>query len=169
MENVNGVPEPVPDRPWMGVGYGISQDGDGTANLPWSEVMAWFTTSRSYWLATTRSDGRPHVMPVWGVVIGGVLLFSTSRDSRKGRNLAERPECVIHLESGDDVLILEGIVEEFRDPLALEKYVEAYETKYQFRPDPSDPGSSTYALRPKVGFSWREVAFEASATRWRWR
>ena len=30
-----------------------------------------------YWLATTRPDGRPHAMPVWGVLLGEVLWFGT--------------------------------------------------------------------------------------------
>lgn len=38
-------------------------------------------------LATTRKDGRPHVMPVWFVLDGDDVIFTTGRDTVKGRNI----------------------------------------------------------------------------------
>jgi PPOX class probable F420-dependent enzyme len=38
-------------------------------------------------LATTRSDGRPHVVPIWFVLDGDDLVFNTGADTVKGRNL----------------------------------------------------------------------------------
>ncbi len=105
-------------------------------------------------------------MPVWGVWVRDTLLFSTSRSSRKGRNLAHQPEIVVHLESGDEAVVLEGIAEEATDPQLLAEFVEAYDTKYKFRPDPSEPGNVTYALHPRVAFAWLEKDFPGGATRW---
>jgi PPOX class probable F420-dependent enzyme len=39
-------------------------------------------------LATTRLDGRPHVVPIWFVLDGEDLVFNTGADSVKGRALA---------------------------------------------------------------------------------
>jgi PPOX class probable F420-dependent enzyme len=39
-------------------------------------------------LATTRADGRPHVVPIWFVIDGEDLVFNTGADTVKGRNLA---------------------------------------------------------------------------------
>ncbi len=39
-------------------------------------------------LATTRLDGRPHVVPIWFVLDGDDLVFNTGADSIKGRSLA---------------------------------------------------------------------------------
>ncbi len=39
-------------------------------------------------LATVRADGSPHIAPVWFLVDGDDLVFTTGRDSVKGRNLA---------------------------------------------------------------------------------
>jgi PPOX class probable F420-dependent enzyme len=39
-------------------------------------------------LATTRRDGRPHVVPIWFVLDGDDLVFNTGADSVKGRSLA---------------------------------------------------------------------------------
>jgi PPOX class probable F420-dependent enzyme len=38
-------------------------------------------------VATTRTDGRPHVAPVWFVLDGDDLVFTTNRDTVKGRSL----------------------------------------------------------------------------------
>ena len=38
-------------------------------------------------LATTREDGRPHVVPVWFVLDGDDIVFSTGATSVKGRDL----------------------------------------------------------------------------------
>lgn len=152
-------------RPLMPVGYGIAMGREGL--LPWSWVMERLTVARNYWLATTRPDGRPHVMPVWGLWLDGALAFSTARGSRKARNFALHPDAVVHLESGDEVVILEGPVHEVTDAALLARFADAYEAKYRFRPDPHDAANGTYVLRPRVAFAWREQDFPVSATRWR--
>nr|WP_211210247.1 PPOX class F420-dependent oxidoreductase [Actinopolyspora halophila] len=45
------------------------------------------TGTRTAKLATTRSDGRPHVVPVWFVLDGDDLVTVTAKDSVKGRAL----------------------------------------------------------------------------------
>jgi hypothetical protein len=153
-------------RPRMPKTYGLPETAPDTDAHPWSEWEAALERSKSYWISTVRADGRPHAMPVWGIWIDGALMFSTGRRSLKGRNLARSPEVIAHLESGDDVVVLEGAVEEGRDAELLGRYVEAYEAKYKFRPDPSAPDDVTYVLRPRVALTWLERDFVESATRW---
>jgi PPOX class probable F420-dependent enzyme len=43
--------------------------------------------TRTAKVATVMEDGRPHVMPVWFVLDGEQLVFTTGADSVKGRNL----------------------------------------------------------------------------------
>ena len=38
-------------------------------------------------LATTRRDGRPHVVPIWFVLDGDDLVFNTGAETVKGRSL----------------------------------------------------------------------------------
>ena len=71
-------------------------------------MRASFVRSRSYWICTARPDGRPHSIPVWGMWVDGALYFGTARDARKAKNIAHNPAVSVHLESGDDVVILEG-------------------------------------------------------------
>ncbi len=56
---------PSRDRPEMPEGYGVPDSSDGL--LDWSDVEARLLAAPQYWMATTRPDGRPHVVPRWGV------------------------------------------------------------------------------------------------------
>jgi PPOX class probable F420-dependent enzyme len=153
------------DRPRMPDAYGIARDDQGM--LPWDWVTGRLEQARNYWVITTRPDGRPHAAPVWGVWQDGAFLFSTDPASRKGRNFARRPEVVVHLESGDDVVIIEGVVEHLTDAAALAAYASAYEAKYGVRLDTDDTSAGNYRVRPMTVQAWREQDFPATATRWR--
>jgi nitroimidazol reductase NimA-like FMN-containing flavoprotein (pyridoxamine 5'-phosphate oxidase superfamily) len=130
--------------------------------LPWTWATERLAAGRSYWVATTCPDGRPHAMPVWGVWLDEAVHFGTSRDSRKGRNLARDPRVVVHLESGDEVVILEGEVEETEID---ERVADAYEAKYDWRPDHTGEDSGWYRLRPTVAYAWLEREYPRTATR----
>ncbi len=43
--------------------------------------------TRTAKLATVRADGRPHVVPIWFVMDGDDLVFTTARESVKGRSI----------------------------------------------------------------------------------
>lgn len=43
--------------------------------------------TRTAKLATTRQDGRPHVAPVWFVMDGEDIIFTTGKDTVKGKNI----------------------------------------------------------------------------------
>ena len=158
--------QPRSDRPSMPREYGIQGPKKGSGLIPWERVVPKIAAARNYWIGSTRPDGRPHAMPVWGVWVHELFLFSTSRSSRKGRNLAQQPAIVVHLESGDDVVILEGAVREVIDPVLLAAFAEAYKAKYQFPPDTADPKNVTYALHLQLAFAWLESDFPGGATRW---
>jgi PPOX class probable F420-dependent enzyme len=46
-------------------------------------------------LATTRADGRPHVAPIWFVLDGPDLVFTTGADTVKGRTLRRDPRAAL--------------------------------------------------------------------------
>jgi PPOX class probable F420-dependent enzyme len=169
MANSSTLPKnPQADRPAMPSGYGIQPVEDEKNLIPISHVEEQMRKSRNYWVCTTRPDGSPHVMPVWGVWLDGSFFFSTDPQSRKGRNLAANPHIAVHLESGDDVVILEGVIQIMRDSALLKRADEAYYMKYQFHltEDVQNPGL-VYRLQPKIAFTWFETNFPASATRWK--
>jgi PPOX class probable F420-dependent enzyme len=51
----------------------------------WRKFLA--AGTRTGKLATTRLDGRPHVVPIWFVLDGDDLVFTTGADTVKGRSL----------------------------------------------------------------------------------
>jgi general stress protein 26 len=157
------------DRPDIPRDYGIETSQEGM--LPWSWVEERMKASRNYWIGSTRPDGRPHVMPVWGVWVDGELYFGTGSDSRKARNLAANPNVVVHLESGDECVIFEGIVEEVSDRPILVKTAKAYAEKYPgYTPDPEpSPGQVNYRLIPRVAYAWTERDYPKTATRWQFQ
>ena len=156
--------EPTATAPRMPTGYGAPADGSGGALLPWSWAVERLERAHNYWICTTRADGRPHAVPVWGLWLEDAFWFSTGRTSAKGRNLVRNPAIVVHLESGDETVILEGDVEEASGD--LERYADAYEAKYAYRPSTVDETNVTYVLRPRAAQTWTESGFPRDATRW---
>ena len=154
-------------RPKMPVGYGIEQEYTDRDLVPWEKVEERLVSARNYWIGSTIPGGRPHAMPVWGVWVEGAFFFSTDPVSRKGKNLAANPEVVVHLESGDDVVILEGSVEDAVGHADLKKVDLAYYAKYQFHMVGDEaPSGTILMLRPRKALAWSEHDFPKSATRW---
>ena len=155
------------DRPDM-PGYGISTDNEGI--LDWSWLSEAMRSARNYWIVTSRPDHHPHATPVWGAWVGEVFYFACGKNSQKARSIAANPNIVVHLESGDDVVILEGTLEPVKDKVVIPKLSEEYLSKYDFDPfgengvQPDDP---IYSLRLKKAYAWREKDFPKTATRWK--
>jgi uncharacterized pyridoxamine 5'-phosphate oxidase family protein len=150
-------------------GYGLPKNKKGL--LPWKWAEDRLKKSRQYWIATTRPDGRPHVMIVWALWMDGVLYFSTGKESRKARNLAHNPHCIMCSEKADEGVILEGVIETERDVRRIRQFIKLYEKKYQWKLGKmadnmlslEDP---VFFLKPKVGFGLWEKKFAPTATRW---
>jgi pyridoxine/pyridoxamine 5'-phosphate oxidase len=147
----------------MPAGYGIATGDDG--QLPWDWVVEQLTAARSYWIVSSRADGRPHAIPVWGLWLDAAVLFSTDPDSTKARNLAARPDLVVHLDSGDEVVVIEGRAERVAGADLPGGFVDAYDAKYGHRIDTSNPMFGFYRVRPQRVLAWRETDFPTSATR----
>ena len=164
-EDLSRQTEPVasrPDRP----GYGIAAADGGQGLYAWRWAAERLTNARTYWLATTRPDQRPHVMPLWAVWIDNLLYFSTGDQSRKARNLAANPHAVVSLEHGNEAVIVEGTVERVADAATLKQFAAAYGHKYEW--DMEESTEPIYALRPAVvfGLSSSTGEFTQTATRW---
>jgi PPOX class probable F420-dependent enzyme len=153
--------EPRASRPAM-QGYGVPESAEGM--LPWRFARERLERARNYWVCTVRPDGRPHAVPVWTVWVGNVLYFGTAPTSQKARNLATNPAVVVHLESGDEVVIVEGTAEPAGSlPAELfEQIGDAYAAKYEgYRPE-SPAGQ--YVVRPRLVYGWHR--FPTDVTRW---
>ena len=65
--------------------------------LDWDTVYGRLDQAERYWLATTRPDGRPHVVPVDGVWLDGIWYFGGHPDTIHQRNLQTNRKIAIHL------------------------------------------------------------------------
>lgn len=162
---------PIMSRPKM-EGYGIEPIGDGADLIPWSEVSEKMAKARNYWVSTTRQNGKPHAMPVWGIWLDETFYFGTGANTMKAKNLKRNPAVVVHLESGDDVVILEGTTEEVTDKTRLQHiYNDVYGPKYDLdmSAHAEDDAGPTFALKPTIAFSWLESDFPNTATRYHFK
>jgi pyridoxamine 5'-phosphate oxidase-like protein len=157
--------QPKASRPHM-PGYGIMDADKGSGLLPWSWATQRLEKAKTYWISSTRPDGRPHTMPVWGVWLDTIFCFSTGKDSRKARNLALNPNCVTSCEVGDVAIILEGVAELVSDPGLRKSFASVYGSKYNWDTEGFD--EPVYVVRPSVAFAFSCAPgeFTASATRW---
>jgi len=153
---------PKPIRPDMPAGYSVNAAKMNF--VPWSFAEQRLKKSHNYWICSTRPDGRPHSAPVWGVWVDGAFYFSTDPTSHKAKNLAKNPAISVHVDSGDEPVILEGRVEAVK----LDKKVDAaYHGKYKMSLSDMPPPVSLFRLRPAKILAWREKTFGTSATKWK--
>src|SRR2546423_5507876 len=121
--------DPEPDQPRMFGGH------LEPVRLPWTWATDRLTRARNYWIATTRPEGLPHSRPVWGVWLDDIFYFSTG--SLAAHNLAANPAITVHLESGSEVVIIEGEAGVVSDA----EVVSQYNQKYNWDMDPNNlPG-----------------------------
>jgi general stress protein 26 len=144
---------------------------EGAAGLkPWSWALERLEKSHNYWIATSRPEGRPHLMLVWGVWWEDAFWFSTGLRTRKAKNIAADPHCVIGTEKADEAVILEGIAEEVKDRAVWKQIVEVYNGKYGGDVGPLLETSNSCVLRvqPQIVFAQDEHAenFVDAVTRW---
>lgn len=146
-------------------GYGLLPAEDGSGLIPWRYVERQMRAARNYWVVTASRSGVPHAAPVWGLWHKGGFFFATEAASRKARNLAENPQLIVHLESGDDVVILEGTGERVQKAQQLRALDSEYSAKYAVQL----ADSPTFTLHIETAFAWYERDFPGSATRWKFK
>jgi hypothetical protein len=156
-----------------------SPGGAPLAALSWADARARLADAEDYLLATSGTDGRPHVVPVLAVWLEGAVCFNTGRTTRKARNLAHNDSCAVTV-PGDDVdLVVDGNAQLVRDAGRLQRVADLFPIKYPWwHPvvrdgEFYDPGDTelgdprlVFAVVPTRVFAFgKESGF--SATRWR--
>jgi hypothetical protein len=153
---------------------------DGRPRLTWGIARRHLAAGQWYWLATTRSDGAPHVMPVLAVWLEDALYTTSSPAARKARNLAHDARCVVTVDSPPLHLVLEGRAARVRDDATLQRVATAYAGRYDWHvsvrdgmfdaedgaPTAGPPPYQVYAIGPTTVFGLGTDA-SLGATRWR--
>ena len=149
-------------------GYGFPEGTKGV--LPWSWAEQRLKKSHNYWITTVRPDGSPHTMVVWGLWQDGRFLFSTGSKSRKAKNLATNPKCIVCTQDAAEAVILEGVAE-IADVAARRKLIPIYQRKYDWdlssmKEDMLSMKEPVFSVRPRVVFALWEEHFQEKSTRW---
>jgi hypothetical protein len=124
--------------------------------LEWSWAQDRLVRARNYWVSTTRRNGAPHVRPIWGIWLDDCFWFSTGSLAR--HNLLANTETTVHLENGDDVVIVEGIAQHLTNREQLQRMCDVYNRKYDWTMEPAesgvtdaDRGGASLSCRPPQG------------------
>ena len=158
--------EPTAARPHM-PDYGIRGPDEGTGLLSWSWALERLAASHDYWVATTWSDGRPHVTPVWGAWVDDALWFSCGPTSRKARNLGRDPRCSVATDRPNEPVVLDAVAERIDGYDNAKRFSEISAAKYHV--DYSADffaANALFAVHPMSAFGLDEADFTGSPTKW---
>jgi hypothetical protein len=149
-------------------GYGLPATTQGL--LSWDEVERRLVRSKNYWLATVRPDGTPHSVPRWGVWVDRRFYYDGSPATRHVRNLEKNPAVSLTLESGTEVVIVEGeSIATSADPSHLGPKLAAAFEKYapEYAPTAEswagEGGGGLRVITPRRALAW--FAFPTDCTR----
>jgi hypothetical protein len=152
-------------------GYGFPKGTKGL--LPWSWAEQRLKKSHNYWITTVTPEHKPHTMVIWALWQDGRLLFSTGSQSKKARNLAKNPNCILCTEHAQEAVIVEGVAE-IAGLAARRKFLPACERKYKFdlstmKDDILSMKEPVFSVRPTLVFGLWEKYFQSRSTRWKFR
>lgn len=134
--------------------------------LEWAWVDKQLTAAGTYWITTPR-EGHPHPRPVWGIWDDGTLHLSVGSPA-VARDLDAHPAVTVHLDSGVDVVIVEGRVTGRTGDADL---VARYDRKYDWTYTVEDYGPFTTVAAATV-LAWRSAGWagrEGFQRTGRWR
>jgi hypothetical protein len=153
---------------------------DGLEASEWSSVIEHLERSTAtYWLATVGPDRNPQVRPILGVWVHGELHFSSRAATRKAKNLALDPHCVVAVEHEPLDLVVHGVAKRVRDASTLQDIANAYADIYDWHvtvregafhhvggaPTAGPPPYEVYAVVPTTAFVFG-LDETVSSTRW---
>lgn len=145
-----------------------SEYGNPTQRLEWADVERKLVSASVYWIASTRPDGRPHVIPRDGMWLEGGLYYGGSPKTVHHRNITHNPHVVVHIGDGHEAIIVEGAIEIEKptEEMAARLSDESFAKYPQYgRVDPSRYSEGVSVLRPRRVLAWTTL-FE-NATRFR--
>lgn len=147
---VNHYDVPMPRAGQRALFYGHPTDHEP---LAWSWVEAELVRSGTYWVVA-RSSGHPHPRPVWGIWHEDLLYLSIGTPAIQ-QALADDPVITAHLESGTDVVIVEGEVTGSTIDVNI---VVAYDEKYDWSYDVAEYGPLVVVAPSKI-LAWQAVGW----------
>jgi hypothetical protein len=105
------------------------------------------------WLATTRADGRPHLVPIWFVWRRGRFYLCIEEGSVKARNMRSQSHVSLSLEDGSKPVICEGEAASVPVPWP-DEVIRAFRKKYDWEISPRDQYNLLVRVTPKKWLEW---------------
>ena len=143
-----------------------SEYGEPTKKLAWPEVRAELERAPTYWVASVRPDGRPHVVPKDGVWLDDVWYYGGGETTVHHRNLHHNPEVAVHIGDGMKATIVEGRVQRIVPPReTAERLAAATNEKYAhygMNNTAEMYDSGIWALRPRRVLAWNLLYEDAT-------
>ncbi len=105
------------------------------------------------WFASTRPDGRPHLIPIWFGFAAGRFYVCTQSSSVKVHNVRADPRVVVSLEDASDPIVADGTARIVERPFPAHvkaEFVRKFEWELDDEPE-------------------YDVVIEVEPTKWRWR
>jgi nitroimidazol reductase NimA-like FMN-containing flavoprotein (pyridoxamine 5'-phosphate oxidase superfamily) len=128
--------------------------------LSWPQVQEQFSAAIHYWVCTVTPDQHPHVVPKWGVWVNDHFYFDGSPQTRHARNLKLNPAVAVHLESGEQPVILNGTCQALDrpGPKLANKLAQRYSEKYTalgYTPSPDQwDNGGLFEVTPQTVLAW---------------
>ncbi|MGH2966111.1 MAG: hypothetical protein ACRDMH_12145 [Solirubrobacterales bacterium] len=110
-----------------------------------------------FWACADGPEGRSQAMAVWGLWLDQEVVFAADTESVADGDPRVFPASVVQLDDDCEVRVVDGEAERVEDPALLSRFVSECEAKYGFEPDPGDPDTPVYAVRPGVPESEQPV------------
>lgn len=162
-QSSEAIKQPRAMRPTVPAGYRFPTSPKGL--LDWSWARERLTNSYNYVIVTVRPDGRPHAMGMHGLWHEDGYYFGTDSATRKAKNLAANPHCILVSEKMDELLIVEGIAEAIDYSQLPDGLSDASKKKYGWPMQPR-AGGTVYKLAPRVVFAFPLKQIATAVTKW---
>jgi hypothetical protein len=145
--------------------------------LDWAWARSRLEVAECYWLVSVSASGAPTPRPVWGVWLDDRLVLSVGSPSH-WRNVAANERAAVHLGDPLEVVVVEGSARKGSGPALLERFVTAYNRKYDwnFEPTMDMVVDGTLEVIPSTVLAWvaadaahssADMDFPEAAGKWR--
>jgi hypothetical protein len=84
-------------------------------------------------------------MPLGAIYVDGLFYFTTGGGTRKAKNLAQNPHCVLTIATHDFDIVVEGKATRVTDPALVQRIAHIYNSEHGWPATVTDDGQSLTA------------------------
>lgn len=105
----------------------------------WRAIEARLSREPTIWVATTRGNGRSHLVPIWYIWLEEKIYICTGAETQKFANLYHNQSVALSLPDPNKVIIIEGEAHVTTDQQTVDILADYFFNKYEwdFRYDDS--------------------------------